>query len=192
MKPMYRQRLPELIQKRVPRAETLLGNVESIYGFIYSRVGNREAAEALTTRVFIDVTGRTGEDRTDDNVRTWLYAAARSAVATYWQSRVNQHGVSTLDLAGQQYFDMDPEKDVWSTRMLARGVLDGLPERERAVLHLRLVQGLTVEKTGETLGLEPGNVRIIQLQALRRAAELLGRSQAVPADHEISMNELTV
>jgi RNA polymerase sigma-70 factor (ECF subfamily) len=166
--------------------------VESIYGFIYSRVGNREAAEDLTTRVFHHATRWMGDDRSDDSIRAWLYSIARGVVVAYWRGQAQQHSISTSDRAGLLHCDADPVKDVLRSRMRAQRILEILPERERSVLFLRLLQGYTVEKTAEALGIEPGNVRVIQLQALRRATELRAQNQAVPAGHVTEIDQRTM
>jgi RNA polymerase sigma factor (sigma-70 family) len=48
-----------------------------------------------------------------------------------------------------------------------------LPEREREVLTLRFLRGYNAADIGHALGLSPGNVRVLQFRALRRAATLL-------------------
>jgi RNA polymerase sigma factor (sigma-70 family) len=58
------------------------------------------------------------------------------------------------------------------TREWARRVLAALPEREREVLRLRVLKGYSAAEVGQALGLTAGNVRVIQLRALQRAASM--------------------
>ncbi|TDJ70150.1 MAG: sigma-70 family RNA polymerase sigma factor [Planctomycetota bacterium] len=56
----------------------------------------------------------------------------------------------------------------------ARRLLDALSERDRAVVHLRVVENETFIRIAERLGLSEGNARVIfhrSLQALRRSAD---------------------
>ena len=64
----------------------------------------------------------------------------------------------------------DGPEEVRRTRARALRILDALPEREREVLRLRFLRGYTAAEIGQALGLTAGNVRILQLRALRRAA----------------------
>jgi RNA polymerase sigma-70 factor (ECF subfamily) len=64
------------------------------------------------------------------------------------------------------------------TRERALRILAALPEREGQVLRLRFLHGYTAAEIGRALGLTPGNVRILQMRALRRAA-----ANAGPAGH---------
>jgi RNA polymerase sigma-70 factor (ECF subfamily) len=61
---------------------------------------------------------------------------------------------------------------------LAVELLDGLPEKLREVLLLRVATGLTAEATGRTLGMSPGAVRVAQHRALTRLRELAAARQA--------------
>jgi hypothetical protein len=47
-----------------------------------------------------------------------------------------------------------------------------LPERERNVLTLRYLQGYSAAEIAEALGTNAGHIRVLQLRALRRAAQL--------------------
>ena len=64
----------------------------------------------------------------------------------------------------------------------ARRLLDRLPPAHRDLLLLRVVNGLSAEETGETLGMSAGAVRVAQHRALARLRALAGAQElAVPA-----------
>lgn len=56
-----------------------------------------------------------------------------------------------------------PEAQLESAEVLEqlRQAIKGLPERQRDVLVLRDVEGLTAQEVGQVLGLTPGNVRVL-------------------------------
>jgi RNA polymerase sigma factor (sigma-70 family) len=157
-------------------------NATQIYRFIYAKVGNREAAEDLTSQVFLKAVRWLADDRSAESVRAWLYATARSAIVDYWREQGHFKTVPFEDSAAALFCGTDPEKEVRRSQERARRILDALPERESAVLRLRFLRGYTAAETGRELGLEPGNVRVIQLRALRRAATMLIPEPGMPAE----------
>ena len=54
-----------------------------------------------------------------------------------------------------------------------RGLLARLPDRYAQVLELRFLNRLSVAETAQKMGISPGNAKILQYRALRKAA-LLG------------------
>lgn len=148
-------------------------NATKIYSFIYAKVGNRESAEDLTSKVFLKAARWLAEDRSADSIRAWLYTTARTVIVDYWREQ-GQHPQVPLDDPGSVLFcGTDGPEEVRRTRERASRVLNALPAREGEVLRLRFLHGYTAEEIGRTLGLTAGNVRVIQLRALRRAAATL-------------------
>ena len=148
-------------------------NAVKIYSFIYAKVGNREAAEDLTSQVFLKATRWLAEDRSADSIRSWLYTTARSTIVDYWreQSRTPSIPLDTLDEL--LFRGTDGPAEVRRTRERALSILAALPERDREVLRLRFLHGYTAAEIGRALSLSVGNVRVLQARALRRAASHL-------------------
>src|SRR5579875_354054 len=61
-----------------------------IYRFIYSKVGNREDAEDLTSIVFLKAAQWLDGERPAAQVQAWLYATARSVLVEHWQQTQGQ------------------------------------------------------------------------------------------------------
>src|SRR2546429_6661315 len=152
-------------------------NVAALYRFIYAKVGNRAAAEDLTGEVFLKATRWLAEDRSADSIRSWLYTAARSAIADYWREQSRHPSMPLEDVDTVLFCGMDGPEEVRRTRERARRILAALPQREGQVLRLRFLHGYTAGEIGRALGLTPGNVRILQMRALRRAAIKPGLAQ---------------
>ena len=145
-------------------------NAARIFGFIYAKVGNREAAEDLTSQVFVKAARWLAEDRSADSIRSWLYTTARSAIVDYWREQSHYPSVPLDDPMVLLFCGTDGPEEVRRTRERALHILAALPEREREVLRLRFLRGYTAGEIGQAMGLTPGNVRVLQLRALRRAA----------------------
>src|SRR4051795_5748100 len=61
--------------------------VVPIYRFLYSRLGNQEEAEDLTSEVFVKAVRQLEPHRDDASVAAWLYQVARTTLADYWRRR---------------------------------------------------------------------------------------------------------
>src|SRR5437868_1838246 len=74
--------------------------VVPIYRFLYSRLGNQEEAEDLTSEVFLKAVRQLEPQRDDASVQAWLYQVARTTLADYWRrrSRVPQDPLGYLDV----------------------------------------------------------------------------------------------
>jgi RNA polymerase sigma-70 factor (ECF subfamily) len=147
-------------------------NAGDIYRFIYAKVGNRQAAEDLTSAVFLKAVRWLAVDRSGDSVRAWLYATARTSIADHWRTRAHDARLVRELRDSVLFCGSDPAREAPRTRARAERLLAALPEREREVLRLRFMQGLDAPRIGERLGLTAGHVRVLQLRALRRAAQL--------------------
>jgi RNA polymerase sigma factor (sigma-70 family) len=167
---MTRGRATESVPEDTPLGSTFRENAARIYRFIYAKVGNREAAEDLTSQVFLKAVRWLAQDRSADSIRAWLYTVARCTVADYWREQ-SQHPTVPLDDHGAVLFcGTEGPQEVRRTRERAWRILEALPEREREVLRLRFLHGYSAGEIGREMGLTPDHVRVLQLRALRRAA----------------------
>src|SRR5438105_15131711 len=134
-------------------------NAARSYRFIYAKVGNREAAEDLTSQVFLKAVRWLAQDRSAASIRAWLYTVARGTIADYWRAQSQQPTVPLEDADAVLFCGREGPEEVRRTRERAWRILDALPEREREVLRLRFLHGYTAGEIGQALGLPPGNVR---------------------------------
>jgi RNA polymerase sigma-70 factor (ECF subfamily) len=160
----------ESVPEDTPLGSTFRENAGRIYRFIYAKVGNREAAEDLTSQVFLKAVRWLAQDRSADSIRAWLYTVARSTIADYWREQSQHPTVSLEDHGAVLFCGWEGPEEVRRTRERAWRILDALPEREREVLRLRFLHGYTAGEIGREMGLTADHVRVLQLRALRRAA----------------------
>ncbi|GLV55348.1 hypothetical protein KDH_21950 [Dictyobacter sp. S3.2.2.5] len=138
-----------------------------VHAFIFSRVRQPEAADDLTSMVFLKAFRWLLEDRGLRQVRSWLYSTARTTIADYWREQL-----ITLPLDAIADSAAAPSGGTLDGRLQERvqDLLSQLPVREREVLLLRYLRGYSAAETGQALGLTAGHVRVLQLRALRQAA----------------------
>ena len=164
---------PALAARPVDAEAFYRAHVRPLYTFIYSKVGNRETAEDLTSEVFIKALMHLDPTRAEHSLVAWLYRVARNAVADYWRAAAGAHVFALEEVRRAR--QAPPAADVGraeQTAARARALLARLPENYRTVLSHRLLEGLSVAETARRMGTSEGNVKILQHRALRRAAEL--------------------
>jgi RNA polymerase sigma-70 factor (ECF subfamily) len=164
---------PTLLTRPVDVEALYRRHLRPLYTFIYSKVGNREAAEDLTSEVFTKALTHLDRTREEHSIVAWLYRVARNAVIDYWRAG---HGACVIALEeARMTRPSPPAPDVGrqeQTAARARALLARLPENYRTVLSHRLLEGLSVAETARCMGTSEGNVKILQHRALKRAAEL--------------------
>src|ERR1700736_4182251 len=67
--------------------ETALEELELVYAYVYARVGNRADAEDVTQQVALKAIPRLRAGASAPAIRAYLFAAARSALASFWAAR---------------------------------------------------------------------------------------------------------
>lgn len=149
--------------------------IRDIYRFIYAKVGNREEAEDLTSQVFVKAMQGIDGSRPFESMRAWIFQVARTTVTDHWRIFYAAH-VESLDRLLDFGWD-GPAAGLQTQRgpdleERVRALLARLPTRYRDVLTYRFLLNFTVRETAERMGLSETNAKVLQLRALRRAAEL--------------------
>lgn len=151
-------------------------NLSLIYRFVYSKVGNREEAEDLTSQIFIKAVRGVDTERGPQSMQKWLFQVARTTIADYWRVhyRVSVSSLDELLEAGWEAPIGDEEPAMTSGRPFERvqRILQALPEHYRDVLHCRFLLNLSIKDTALSMGLTEANVKVLQFRALKRAADI--------------------
>lgn len=148
-------------------------SVPAIYRFIYSKVGNREEAEDLTSQVFEKALQGLDQTRDRHSMQSWLFQVARTVVADHWRSFYRLHADSldallTLGFEAPAEGDKAPEPPDERVEVL----LAKLPARYREVLTLRFLLNYSIKETADHMRLSEANVKVLQFRALKRAGEI--------------------
>lgn len=151
--------------------ELALDELESVYAYLFRRVGNRPDAEDLTQQVALKAVPRLDPDATRESVRGYLFTVARTELAAHWATRF---GLPQQSLEEDVFADVDHAVDSGSASAvdLAARILGRLPVNYAKVLELRFLRNYSAREVAREMGTTPGNVRIMQLRALRAAARV--------------------
>lgn len=144
---------------------------------IYSKVGDYALAEDLASTVFLKALRWLKEDQSLESARGWLYATARTTIVDYWQTQSPYEMRSLSDLEAQSLFRENTNFIDQQTELRVQHLLSLLSERDRSILTLHYLQGYSAAEIAEALGTNAGHIRVLQLRALRRAAQVETRER---------------
>ncbi len=152
-------------------------NLGLIYHYVSSKVGNHQAAEDLTSQIFLKVVRGLDLKRDPRSIHTWLFQVARTTIADYW--RIHYGGTTRsldvlLETGWEGPVDEGPALVNNSVTELVQNILQALPERDREILTSRFLLNLSVRETAVRMGLTEENTKVLQYRALKRAARLEG------------------
>lgn len=148
--------------------------VDPVYRFLYSRLGNREDAEDLTSEVFLKATKQLDSGRPEASVAQWLFTVARTVLADHWRRYYRGGTPVPFDDARVEEVPgkLESTEPSESSAKLVDELLAALPERYRRVLELRFLLGYSIQETARELSVTPENVKVIQHRALAKAVQV--------------------
>lgn len=147
----------------------------SVYRYIYSKVGNREEAEDLTSQVYLKALRGLDEGRDPNAAQAWLFQVARTTIADYWRVFYRLRSSSLDDLlAGGWDSPASPEPRAAEPSVAERAtrILERLPDRYREVLTCRFLMNFSLKETAARMNLTEANVKVLQFRALKKASQV--------------------
>ena len=154
--------------------------VDTVFRFVYFRVGNRQLAEDLTSDTFLRALKRIGSFTWQGrDLGAWLVTIARNLVADHFKSGRYRLEVTTGDVLDADREDRGPEGspeaavvDHITNVALLTAVKQLNPEQQECIV-LRFLQGFSVAETAQTMGKNEGAIKALQYRAVRALARLL-------------------
>jgi len=150
-----------------------------VYKYMLYRVGNVDVAEELTSQVFERVLTKIGSYRPERGTFAgWLFAIAHNTVVDHMRAK-KRHGLFPLEVLGVTANPgMGPEETVIckERREKILAAMSSLTDRERNLIALKFLAGMSNRAIAEIAGLTENNVAVILYRAVRRLrAELDAR-----------------
>lgn len=149
---------------------------DTVYRYIYYRVGGRATAEDLTSETFLRALRRIGTFTWQGrDFGAWLVTIARNLVADHFKSSRFRLEVTTGEMLDANEVERSPEDSVLerlSNAALLEAVRRLNPQQQECVT-LRFLQGLTVAETARIMGKNEGAIKTLQYRAVRTLARLL-------------------
>jgi RNA polymerase sigma-70 factor (ECF subfamily) len=154
--------------------------VDTVFRFVYFRVGNRQLAEDLTSDTFLRALKRIGSFTWQGrDLGAWLVTIARNLVADHFKSGRYRLEVTTGDVLDADREDRGPEgspeaavvEHITNVALLT-AVKQLNPEQQECIV-LRFLQGFSVAETAQAMGKNEGAIKALQYRAVRALARLL-------------------
>ncbi|MCX4512462.1 MULTISPECIES: ECF subfamily RNA polymerase sigma factor, BldN family [Streptomyces] len=174
-------RMMELVERAQAGEAEAFGRLydqysDTVYRYIYYRVGGKATAEDLTSETFLRALRRistfTWQGR---DFGAWLVTIARNLVADHFKSSRFRLEVTTGEMLDANEVERSPEDSVLeslSNASLLEAVRKLNPQQQECVT-LRFLQGLSVAETARVMGKNEGAIKTLQYRAVRTLARLL-------------------
>jgi RNA polymerase sigma-70 factor, ECF subfamily len=154
--------------------------LDTVFRFIYFRVGSRPLAEDLTADTFLRALKRIGSFTWQGrDLGAWLVTIARNLVADHFKSGRYRLEVTTGDVLDADKADRGPEGspeaavvDHITNVALLRAVKQLNPEQQECIV-LRFLHGFSVAETAQAMGKNEGAIKALQYRAVRALHRLL-------------------
>ncbi|MBW6437775.1 sigma-70 family RNA polymerase sigma factor [Actinoplanes hulinensis] len=144
--------------------------MESLRGLAYLTCGDWQVAEDAVLSALAKLYAKWNRvENPDAYARTAVVRAAIDETRRPWWRREQSrsHAMPDAPAPGDATQAVDE-------RLRMREALDGLPARQRAVLALRFLEGLSVQQTAEALKCPEGTVKVYTARGLDALRRILG------------------
>jgi len=125
--------------------------VQPIYRYVYTRVGNKQDAEDLTSQTFLSALKALPRFKDKDHFPAWLFTIARNKVMDYFRSNKRE---LAIEIPTGMTGDPDIQDQVFRDLDLHRlsTLVAGLGEHEQELIRLRYVADLKFADIAALLG----------------------------------------
>lgn len=170
--------------------ELVLKYEKTVYNLALRMVGDRDDAFDMTQEAFIKAYGSLSSFRGDSKFSVWIYRIATNVCLDFLRSKSRKQQVSLtvsddddedaqLDIPDPK---ADPEQQLMQ-KMSMQSVEEGLktlPDKQRQILVMRELGGMSYAEIGKALSLEEGTVKSRIFRARKRLCAFLLDSGNIP------------
>ena len=169
--------------------ELVLRYEKTVYNLALRMVGDRDDAFDMTQEAFIKAYGSLSSFRGDSKFSVWIYRITTNVCLDFLRSKSRKQQVSLTvsDDDEDAQLDIpdpssDPEQQLMQ-KMSMQSVEEGLktlPDKQRQILVMRELGGMSYAEIGKALSLEEGTVKSRIFRARKRLCTFLLDSGNIP------------
>ncbi len=145
----------------------------SIFRYLYYRVGDQQAAEDLTSEVFLRmIRALNGYRPQSVAFEAWLFQIARNLAIDYYR-KMNDGKITPLEEHYVSGEDPEQRLEHTLTSELLSKALARLNEMQRDVIVLRFINGLSITQVAQALHKSEDAIKALQRRGLSALREIL-------------------
>jgi RNA polymerase sigma-70 factor (ECF subfamily) len=124
--------------------------IERIFNYLYSRLGNVQDAEDVTSQTFLAAYEALGRYRQNGYFSAWLFTIARNKAMDHYRKKKH---LTDVQISEEISADTDPLGGVIVSEQnqMLRNLIDQLPEDEKELLRLRFLAELSFASIAQLL-----------------------------------------
>lgn len=155
-------------------------HADALFRFSYFKLSDREKAKDIVQDTFVRFWEYVAADGQVENVKAFLYRIANNAIIDNYRKKKEL----SLDILEDDGFDpADGESHHTMTRSLdskrALELVNKLNKKEREVILLRYVEGLSVKEIAEVLDERENTVSVKIHRALKELQDMFDKNEAL-------------
>jgi RNA polymerase sigma-70 factor (ECF subfamily) len=142
--------------------------VQQIYRFLLARTANVKEAEDLTSQTFLTAMEKLQSYRPTGHFLSWLLCIARNKQIDYYRKHHQQAEIELDENVAEDQQDLVNDLIQKEHRDALKQILSGLPEKDRALLSLRLGARMSFSEMGDYLHKNEDSVKKAYYRLLER------------------------
>ncbi len=152
--------------------------VNKIYKFFYVQCMNRHVAEDLTSQTFVLFVEKVQTQEINNN-KKYLYAIMRNVWAAHLRQKYKEtvESIETIEEFEAHTDTVVQNYESTPMKMRAAHYIEQLPEKQREVAKLRLIEEQTPKEVAEKLKKSLLYVKTTQYRALKNLEKMLAKSE---------------
>lgn len=148
--------------------------VEPIYSFFSLKLLNKKIAEDLTSEVFMLFLKHVRENKPIENIQAYLFGIARNVFFMHLRKKYKEPNISYSEIHdfSAYIFATSETKNLDKTDLLKK-YLPQLPEKQRVVITMRLIDKKTLSEIADELQKDMNYVKTTQKRAIHTLRKLI-------------------
>lgn len=143
---------------------------QSLYRYIYYKIRHKEEAEELTQETLLKVVVYLPKfEERGIPFRSFLMRVATNLVTDHWRKKARGGNVLPLteDVALSNDASPDELAILEERRTIVHNAIEALPEEQKKVIQLRLIEGWSIKEAADLMGKTEGALKMLQQRALQ-------------------------
>lgn len=132
--------------------------ISYIYGIVFQMIGNKENAEDITSEFFIKLWEKSASYKPGSGHRGWMATIARNMTIDFIRKYKREELTDTFEDTAEGYSRSSSVEDQVVNQSLIKDALETLSEKEREVIHMKVMGDMTLKEIAAVLEVPMGTV----------------------------------